>query len=549
MTKVKIVKENNQYKVGDIITVSEEHANEMVIHGTAEIVKENVINSIEDSIIQISDKRTLIKQFLKRNPIFYDRTKMWWAWDNELHCWVQIDEVDIINILNKHVSLNTINSKERSEILEGLKQEGRLLVPQEIPKHWVQFNDKMFDIYEKKIIKPSPKYFVTNPIPWDFSSSSETPTIDKIFKEWVGEDYVQTLYEIMAYCLIPSYPIHRLFCFIGEGMNGKSKYLELISKFVGNNNITTTELDTLIDSRFEITRLHKKLVCLVGETNFNEMKKTSLLKKLSGGDLIGFEYKGKSPFEDYNYAKILISTNNLPSTTDKTIGFYRRWLIIDFPNRFSEKKDILDTIPEQEMKNLTRKCMDTLRMLLLKKEFHNEGTVEERMDKFEDKSNPFEKFLKDKTEEDLDSHIPKHEFRDILEDWCRENKFRILNERVVGKKMKDRGYETIKVLADWTTNEGTRPQIRAYGGLKWKKSDQKMPNADQKMPKSRHSRQSIHVSSTQNPHGKSSGNYLPCVPRVPKHDFIVGKEEFEVCEKCGLFHKKSLNCDKKVKNE
>ena len=73
----------------------------------------------------------------------------------------------------------------------------------------------------------------------------------------------------------------------------------------------------------------------MGETDFNEMKKTSMLKKLSGGDLIGFEYKRKDPFEDKNYAKITISTNNLPSTSDKTIGFYRRWLIIDFPITFS----------------------------------------------------------------------------------------------------------------------------------------------------------------------------------------------------------------------
>ena len=78
----------------------------------------------------------------------------------------------------------------------------------------------------------------------------------------------------------------------------------------------------------------------MGETNFSELNKTSILKKLTGQDVIGFEYKNKNPFDGFNYAKILIATNNLPTTTDKTIGFYRRWFIIDFPNRFSEEKDI-----------------------------------------------------------------------------------------------------------------------------------------------------------------------------------------------------------------
>ena len=94
----------------------------------------------------------------------------------------------------------------------------------------------------------------------------------------------------------------------------------------------------------------------MGETNFNEMSRTSKLKKLTGGDLIGFEYKNKNPFEAKNYAKILIATNSLPTTSDKTLGFYRRWMIIDFPNQFSEKKDILKDIPEEEYESLALKC-------------------------------------------------------------------------------------------------------------------------------------------------------------------------------------------------
>ena len=170
---------------------------------------------------------------------------------------------------------------------------------------------------------------MTNPIPWKVSGDPRTPTMDKIFEEWVGKEYVPLLYEILAYCLIPDYPINRLFCLIGSGLNGKSKFLELLQIFVGMQNVCSTELDSLISSRFEVTRLHKKLVCLMGETNFGEISKTSILKKLTGKDIIGFEYKNKNPFEDYNYAKILIATNNLPTTTDKTIGFYRRWCIID----------------------------------------------------------------------------------------------------------------------------------------------------------------------------------------------------------------------------
>jgi len=112
-------------------------------------------------------------------------------------------------------------------------------------------------------------------------------------------------------------------------------------------------------------------------TNFNELSKTSILKKLTGQDLIGFEYKNKNPFEERNYAKILISTNNLPETTDKTIGFYRRWMIVDFPNSFSEQEDILSKIPEEEYESLALKCAHILKDLLDERKFHNEGSIED----------------------------------------------------------------------------------------------------------------------------------------------------------------------------
>ena len=336
---------------------------------------------LEKKIGQAFDKKELIENILSVQPCYYDRSKNWWLWNWPENRWDRVDETDILNAIDRQATINTINSKERNELLEALKQVSRLHEPKKIKPTWIQFKDKIVDIENGETFRAESQYFVTNPISWSMDDDNffETPNMDRIFEEWVGEENVQKLYEILAYCLIPDYPIHRIFCFIGAGLNGKSKFLELLRKFIGNKNCCSTELDTLLTSRFEVTRLHKKLVCQMGETNFSEMNKTSILKKLSGGDLIGFEYKNKDPFEERNYAKILIATNNLPTTTDKTIGFYRRWMIIDFPNQFSEKKDILAEIPDEEYRALAVKCSFILRKLLKKRKFTNEGTIEERI--------------------------------------------------------------------------------------------------------------------------------------------------------------------------
>ena len=265
--------------------------------------KESLQNFTKE-LKNIFDKKQLASNIIELQPCYYDKARNWWLWNWFEYKWEIVDETDILNAIETQATINTINSKENNEMLEALKQVSRKNAPAPIQPTWIQFKDEIYDIKTGERFKAKPCWFVTNPIPYCLHEDDfiNTPTMDKIFEEWVGKDNVQTLYEIIAYCMIPDYPIHRIFCFIGAGMNGKSKFLELLRNFIGISNCCSTELDTLLHSRFEITRLHKKMVCMMGETNFNEMSETSILKKLTGGDLIGFEYKNKNPFEEKNYA-------------------------------------------------------------------------------------------------------------------------------------------------------------------------------------------------------------------------------------------------------
>lgn len=433
-------------------------------------MKKERVEDFKKNITSFFDMRNLAEQFIEIHPTYYDKSKNWWLWSYKDYRWERVDEADILNAVNRQCStVNTINSKQKNEIIEALKQVSRENKPSEIKPTWIQFKDQIYDIDTGEIIKVEPRWFVTNPIPWDLSSDrfTETPTMDRIFEEWVGKENVRTLYEILSYCLIPYYPIHRIFCLIGGGLNGKSCFLNLMRKFIGNVNCCSTELDVLLNSRFEITRLHKKLVCLMGETNFNEMTKTSILKKLSGGDLIGFEYKNKDPFEEINYAKIIIATNNLPTTTDKTIGFYRRWMILEFPNQFSEKCDILAQIPDEEYNCLALKCCYILKDVLKERRFTNEGSIEERMKKYEAKSDFLKDFLESNIEEDLNGYITVSDFHRKFRSWCKENNHREMSENSTSRRLKEMGFEKEKKYFDWVY-DGKGGQLWCWMGIKWK---------------------------------------------------------------------------------
>ncbi len=384
------------------------------------------------------------ERFYEKHPYFFDKTKIWWIWNDNR--WKITDEVDMSRLLDDSLGFmgQTVSASIRSNTLEAMRWIGRQNKPKEAPIKWIQFKDKAFSIKSKNIYDVTPKYFFCNPIPWDIGDSDKTPLMDNLFKEWVGEKYVNTLYEIIAYCCYNSYPIHLIFSLIGCGRNGKSRFLALLSKFLGIENICSTELDTLLDSRFESFKLYKKLACTMGETNFGVMEKTSLLKKLSGQDIIGYEYKNKAPFDDYNYAKIIISSNSLPSSSDTSEGFYRRWMIIDFPNTFPEGKDILETIPDIEYINLCKKVVGILPKLLERGSFTNQGDIYNRKEKYILASNPLSLFIKENCNREENLFMRYSELYTNYVKYLIKNKRRKISRKEFSGVLEEEGLEVIK---------------------------------------------------------------------------------------------------------
>ena len=142
-------------------------------------------------------------------------------------------------------------------------------------------------------------------------------------------------------------------------------------------------------------------------------------------------------------------------------------MIIDFPNIFSEQKDILNEIPEEEYESLALKCTGILSDLLKNRGFTNEGSVEERMKRYESKADFLQNFLSEFTTEELNSHITCANFYKKFSDWCRENRHRQMAENTLGKKMKEKNIEHSRKYVDWLY-DGKGGQIWVWLGIKWK---------------------------------------------------------------------------------
>jgi len=409
---------------------------------------------IPAGILKITNYYDNVKLLCNINPFFYDTAKIFWIWNKLEFRWEMVDETDVLIMIDRALNFGgqLITSKVKGNYMEAFKQVGRSNTPEDMPKHWLQFKDQFYDLETRKVSPATPKYFCCNPIPWKLGKSVNTPVMDRLFTEWVGSKFISTLYEIIAYSCVADYPIHRMFCLVGGGRNGKSQYQKVIQNFIGATNICSTELDLLIDNRFESAKLYKKLVCTLGETNFGVMSKTSLLKKLTGGDLIGYEFKNKTPFDDYNYAKIIINSNSLPSSLDTSDGFYRRWLILEFPNEFPEGKDIIATIPEVEYDNLARKSALLISKLIETGSFSNEGTIEERKKRYIMASNPLPHFLKSFCSRGVDDYITTNELYNAYIQYLNAKKKRKVSRKEFFDILADEGLFQIRTTRDLITD-------------------------------------------------------------------------------------------------
>lgn len=384
--------------------------------------------------------KEIINAFLKRNPLWYDsKTKLWWIWNWGDLKWEIGSEIDILRIFMHRYQITRWLHPQVQNKLQAALMVMAVQKPKPLPKNYVQLKELIYNVDTGESMMADPKYFSTNPLPHSLGLSEDTIMIDNLLVEWVGKEKKQLLLEILSYCMMNSYPIHKIFALLGVGRNGKSTFMRLLERFIGKENMTSSSVDLLETNRFETSKLKNKLVCQLPELDVGQFKKTALLKRLTGQDLVSFEFKNKNPEEGYNYAKMFMIGNTLPSTLDLSEGFFSRWIIVDFPNQFPEQADPLENIPPEEWENLVLKCVRILKDLLKRRMFIGEGDIAFKRKVFEEKSNILKVFIDSYYEitGNREDFVWKYEFQDNFEDFCKKKSVISWTSQMVNKVLKN----------------------------------------------------------------------------------------------------------------
>lgn len=205
-------------------------------------------------------------------------------------------------------------------------------------------------------------------------------TIDWLTALTGDPQVVQYLMLLIGYCFVRTYQPQQVITVLqGAGSNGKSTFLDYLTRLLGTQNVASATLQDLGDNdkRFVTATLYQKEANIFADLDKSFIKNTGKLKSLVGGDSQFAEFKMQDAFSFISYAKLIFSANELPPINDFSVGMRRRLRVVPFVLNLNTPEKIADFAKQYptskinaEMPDFARECL-----LLMNKFLNHEGHV------------------------------------------------------------------------------------------------------------------------------------------------------------------------------
>lgn len=424
-------------------------------HEEVEETWESVIATLTDSQKDNPEKLSSVADFLIRNFSFKtsEMTENIYYYDNPVY--VPRGDQRIRQLLQsnlgKHLSTRNINEiidEVRMRTLEDDQEDEEL-------KKYIPVENGIYNIETGELESGDPGLFLTNKIPVVYDEEANCPAIKEFLHDVVADENVPVLQELIGFCLLREYKFAKAFMLLGGGSNGKSTFLNLLTTFLGEDNLASPSLHELLESKFTRIELKGKLANIHGDLSAQKLYDSGPFKMLTGQDLVRGEIKHKQEsYSFHNYAKLIYSANELPETADTSDAFFRRWIIIEFPYKFTsdpndgyknKDDDILDDIlSEEELSGLFNWAVEGLHRILDNDGFTKTGKIEEIKEKWLTLTDPLQVFVENHCTVDRNTHIKKDDFYEQYQVFCEIHGVDSKPKNQVGKDV-----------------PGMRPEIRA----------------------------------------------------------------------------------------
>lgn len=239
----------------------------------------------------------------------------------------------------------------------------------------------------------------------------------------------QCLQEVFGYCLTYDTTQQKFFLFEGDGANGKGVVLQILTRLLGEANVSGLPLESFSETHGLESTLGK-LVNVTSEVGDLDRVSEGKLKQFTGEDWMSFNPKYRPAFTAKATARLVIATNVRPPFRDRSNGLWRRLLIIPFPVSIPEhqrNRQLADELAT-ELAGIFNWAVAGAQALRVRGHFSEPAVSRVAREEFQRDANPARVFLEERYGIDPDGDgVGKQVLYQEYHEFCVAGGYRPLN--------------------------------------------------------------------------------------------------------------------------
>lgn len=256
----------------------------------------------------------------------------------------EVEEEDAIANLQKHIK-NSRSNRAKKNIEDELKHRVAIL-PEEFDRNDMLLNTKngYLDLSSGELHEHDKEELFSRVAGSEYTNNAQPDTwisfLNDIF-DYDGE-LIRYIQKALGYSLTGSSKEQIMFILLGNGRNGKSLFVNVISEIMGDYS-TNMQADSLMVKRNsgvnnDIARLAGARFVTSSEPNEGFVFDEGLIKQMTGDDKITARFLHQENFEFEAKFKIWLATNHRPIVRGTDDGIWRRLVVIPFDVQIPEHK-------------------------------------------------------------------------------------------------------------------------------------------------------------------------------------------------------------------
>ena len=289
----------------------------------------------------------------------------------------------------------------------------------------------------------NPNDFITKSCNIDHDDFANCPTwikfINDIFLN--REDIIDFVQRFVGYSMTTSTKEQCMFILHGDGRNGKTVFIETIRKIFGDY-VTSLPSTSLVRKPIEngipndIAGLKGARLVTTVETNENATLDESMIKKITGSDIIKARFLNKEFFEFMPTFKLIYASNHKPNIRGTDNGIWRRIRMIPFDFKITDEND--DKCLQQKLDNELPGILNWA--IEGYKKWRESGltkppVIMETTEQYREEEDSLGQFIEEECDIDKESYVTVKDFKSRVTQF---NKY--LNQKSIGEYMRKKGY-------------------------------------------------------------------------------------------------------------